>query len=40
MNKIKAKSQKSPDKSSDIARYLNMYEKKKDWIFSWWVIQM
>ncbi|KAN0070499.1 Ribonuclease H-like domain containing protein [Elaphomyces granulatus] len=41
MNKIKAKSQKSPDKSSDIARYLNsdvveFDEKKKDWIFSWW----
>lgn len=41
MSKIKAKSQKSPDKSSDIARYLDsdvveFDEKKRDWIYSWW----
>jgi hypothetical protein len=38
MSKIKAKSQKSPDKSSDIARYLDsdvveFDEKKRDWIY-------
>ena len=41
MSKIKAKSHKSPEKSSDIARYLNsdvveFDEKNKDWIYAWW----
>ena len=41
MSKVKAKSQKSLDKSSDIARYLDsdvveFDEKKRDWIYSWW----
>ncbi|EED22636.1 conserved hypothetical protein [Talaromyces stipitatus ATCC 10500] len=41
MSKIKAKSQKSAEKSSDIARYLNsdvveFDDKKRDWIYTWW----
>ena len=40
MNKIRA-TQKSLDKSSDIARYLDsdvveFDEKKRDWIYTWW----
>ncbi|EED21960.1 hypothetical protein TSTA_092020 [Talaromyces stipitatus ATCC 10500] len=41
MSKIKAKSQKSAEKSSDIARYLNsdvvkFDEKKRNLIHTWW----
>ncbi|EED15823.1 hypothetical protein TSTA_009450 [Talaromyces stipitatus ATCC 10500] len=41
ISKIKAKSQKSAEKPSDIARYLNsdvveFDEKKRDWIYTWW----
>jgi hypothetical protein len=41
MSKIKAKSQKSTEKPSDIARYLSsdvveFDEKKRNWIYTWW----